>query len=180
MISHKYKCIFVHQRKCVGCSITHTFGLDQAEPEWHFMNNGVLSPEYESAPSGYFRFSVVRNPWDRFVSGWKYLPATRDRSLRDVLANLPRDGAEYRHLTRPQHTILYDENGRLIVDYIIRFESLQQDFNEVCKMIGKPRRKLPHINQGNRGHYSDYFEEESRRMFLRHFGWDIELFGHKY
>jgi hypothetical protein len=180
MISDKYKCIFIHQRKCAGCSIIHTFGLDQAEPEWHFMNEGVLSPEYESAPAGYFRFSVVRNPWDRFISGWKYLPATRDRSLRDLLANLPIDGAEYRHLTRPQHAILYDENGRLIVDYIIRFESLQRDFDEVCKMIGKPRRKLPHVNQGNRGHYSDYFDEESRRMFLRHFGRDVELFGYEY
>jgi hypothetical protein len=145
-----------------------------------YEQRGVLSPEYKSAASGYFRFSVVRNPWDRFISGWKYLPATRDRSLRDVLTNLPRDGAEYRHLTRPQHAILYDENGRLIVDYIIRFESLQQDFDEVSKMIGKPRRNQPHINQGNRGHYSDYFDEESRRMFLRHFGRDIELFGYKY
>lgn len=122
------------------------------------MNDGVLSPEYGSAPSGYFRFSVVRSPWDRFVSGWKYLPATRDKSLRDVLSNLPRDGAEYRPLTRPQHTILYDE-GRLIVDYIIRFESLQQGFDKVCNIIGKPRRRLPHVNRGNRTHYSDYFDE---------------------
>ena len=144
------------------------------------MNDGVLSPEYKSAPPGYFRFSVVRNPWDRFISAWKYLPATRDRSLRDLLANLPMDGAEYRHLTRPQHAILYDENDRLIVDYIIRFESLQRDFDEVCKMIGKPRRKLPHVNQGNRGHYSDYFDEESRRVFLHHFGRDVELFGYEY
>jgi hypothetical protein len=107
-------------------------------------------------------------------------PATRDRSLSDVLANLPRNGVEYRHLTRLQHTILYDENGRLIVDYIIRFESLQQDFDEVCKMIGKPRRRLSHVNQGNRTHYSDYFDEESRRVFRQHFDRDIELFGYEY
>jgi len=180
MLSHKYKCIFIHQRKCAGCSITHTFGLDPSEPEWHFMNDGLLSPEYESAPTGYFRFSVMRNPWDRFVSGWKYLPSTRDRSLLDVLNNLPQGGADYRHLTRPQHAILYDKNGRLIVDYMIRYESLQQDFDAVCNIIGKPRRKLPHINQGDRKHYSEYFDVESRRIFLQHFGTDIELLGYKY
>jgi hypothetical protein len=57
-----------------------------------------------------------------------------------VLANLPSEGHDYRHLTRPQHTILYDEQGRLVVDYLIRFESLQQDFDRVCDLIGKPRR----------------------------------------
>jgi hypothetical protein len=180
MICHTYKCIFIHQRKCAGCSIIQSFGFEPGDPEWYYMNDGVLSPGYESDPSGYFRFSVVRNPWDRFVSGWKYLSATRHRSLRDVLANLPRDGADYRHLTRPQHTILYDENGRLIVDYIIRFESLQQDFDEVCKIIGKPEGKLPQVNQGSRGPYTDYFDQESREMFLRHFGRDIELFRYEY
>ena len=144
------------------------------------MNDGVLSPEYEFAPAEYLRFSVVRNPWDRFISGWKYLAATRDRSLREVLTSLPQDGADYRHLTRPQHTILCDQNGHLIVDYLIRFESLQQDFDEVCKIIGKPRRELPHLNQGNRTHYSNYFDEECQRLFLRHFSRDVELFGYDY
>jgi hypothetical protein len=78
MICHDYKCIFIHQRKCAGVSIIHAFGFEPSDPEWYSMNDGVLSPEYESAPSGYFQFSVVRNPWDRFISGWKYLPVTRE------------------------------------------------------------------------------------------------------
>ena len=114
MISHKFKCIFIHQRKCAGSSIIDTFGFKISDPEWHVMNDGVVSPEYVSDTSGYFRFAVARNPWDRFVSGWKYLAATRDRSLRDVLTNLPQVGKDYRHLTRPQHTTLFDQNGRLI------------------------------------------------------------------
>ena len=180
MISHKFKCIFIHQRKCAGSSIIDTFGFKISDPEWHVMNDGVVSPEYVSDTSGYFRFAVARNPWDRFVSGWKYLAATRDRSLRDVLTNLPQVGKDYRHLTRPQHTTLCDQNGRLIVDYLIRFEWLQQDFDAVCKIIGKPRRKLPHVNKGDRAHYSEYFDEECRQLFLRHFAKDVELFGYQY
>ena len=179
MICHTYKCIFIHQLKCAGTSIIRAFDLDLSNPDWHFMNDGVLSPEYKSAPAGYFRFSVIRNPWDRFVSGWKYLASTRQRSLPDVLARLPRKGADYRHLTRPQHTILYDEHGRLIVDYLIRFESLQQDFDRVCDIIGKPRRVLARDNPGDRTHYADYFDDDSRQKFLRHFGRDVELFGYK-
>jgi len=180
MICHTYKCIFIHQRKCAGTSIIRAFGFSPDDPDWHFMNDGVLSSEYESSPAGYFRFSVVRNPWDRFVSGWKYCATTRDRSLHDVLADLPREGHDYRHLTRPQHAILYDEEGRLIVDDVIRFESLQQGFDRVCDIIGKPRGELAPLNRGDRGRYADYFDEDGRRSFLRHFGRDAELFGYRY
>ena len=180
MISHAYKCIFIHQRKCAGTSIIRAFDLNLSDADWHFMNDGVLSPEYAFAPAGYFRFAVVRNPWDRFVSGWKYCSSTRHRSLRDVLTNLPREGHDYRHLTRPQHATLYDDAGRLVVDYIVRYESLQQGFDSVCDIIGKPRRVLEHHNQGHRTHYADYFNEGTRRIFLRHFGRDVELFGYRY
>jgi hypothetical protein len=180
MISHSLKCIFIHQRKCAGCSIIEAFGFKLSDAEWHFMNDGVLSPEYQLAPNDYFRFSVVRNPWDRFISGWKYLRATRDRSLRDVLNNLPQEGHDYRHLTRPQHSILYDDSGRLIVDHLIRFESLQQDFDKVCDLIGRPRSVLPHSNRGRRSHYSEYFDQETQEVFRRHFEKDIELFGYQY
>lgn len=144
------------------------------------MNDGVLSPEYGEAPAGYFRFSVVRNPWDRFISGWKYCASTRHRSMHDVLANLPQEGHDYRHLSRPQHAILYDKEGYLVVDYLIRFESLQQDFDRVCDLIGKPGCTLGHFNRGNRRHYSEYFDKESRRMFLDHFWRDVELFEYEY
>ena len=97
-----------------------------------------------------------------------------------VLTHLPPEGKEYRHLTRPQHTTLFDSNGRLIVDYLIRFESLQKDFDQVCQIIGKPQRKLPHVNKGNRKPYSDYFDEECRRLFMNQFGRDVDLFGYQY
>lgn len=180
MICHKYKCIFIHQRKCAGTSLIHAFDFDPDNPDWHFMNDGLLSPEYASAPAGYFRFSVIRNPWDRFVSGWKYCTTTRHRPLCDVLANLPQQGHDYRHLTRPQHKILCDGEGRTIVDYLMRFESLQQDFDQVCDILGKPRRMLAHHNRGSREHYSRYFDEDSKRAFLRHFSRDVELFGYAY
>ena len=179
MISHEYECIFVHQQKCAGYSIISSFGFEVSDPEWHFMNEGALSPEFKTAPA-YFKFAVVRNPWDRFISGWKYLASTRERSLRDVLTELPAAGKDFRHLTRPQYVTLYDQTGRLIVDYLIRFESLQDGFDEVCEIIGKRKRKLPHMNQTARDHYTKYFDDQTRELFLQHFARDVELFGYDY
>jgi hypothetical protein len=157
-----------------------TFDVTFGTPEWDFMKDGVLSPEWTSAPAGYFRFAVVRNPWDRFVSGWKYCESTRERALREVLSALPRQGHDYRHVTRPQHTTLFEERGEAVVDYLIRFERLQDGFDAVCDLIGKARCSLPHRNRGARGHYRDYFDAESRRIFLQNFAKDVELFGYEY
>lgn len=71
MISHKYKCIFLHIPKAAGTSIERFLrGIDSDIPEKvlrkrgfsHFLNNHL----------GYYVFSVVRNPYDRFVSAWKW------------------------------------------------------------------------------------------------------------
>jgi hypothetical protein len=180
MISHQYQCIFLHQRKCAGSSIMRTFNVAFGTPEWDFMKDGLLSEEHTAAPLGYFRFAVVRNPWDRFVSGWKYCSSTRERMLAEVLADLPQEGHDFRHVTRPQHSTLFDEHNEAAVDYLIRFERLQEGFDAVCELIGKPRCQLPHRNRGNRAHYREYFDVASRQSFLRHFTRDVELLGYDY
>jgi hypothetical protein len=46
MISHRYRCIFVHQRKCAGTSIIRAFGLGPEHPDWHVANDGVLARHF--------------------------------------------------------------------------------------------------------------------------------------
>ncbi|MEI4235346.1 sulfotransferase family 2 domain-containing protein [Roseovarius sp. D22-M7] len=88
MYSAEKKCIFVHQRKAAGTSIKTLFPDATAE-----FNDGILDPNWntDSRITESFKFTVIRNPWDRFVSGWKYLRSTRNRSIEDVLLNLPNE-----------------------------------------------------------------------------------------
>ena len=90
MYSEHYNCIFVHQRKSGGTSIKTL--LPDATDEF---SDGILDPNWYKDPrvSTSFKFTVVRNPWDKFVSGWKYLKSTRNRSLEDVLKNLPQENS---------------------------------------------------------------------------------------
>jgi hypothetical protein len=180
MISRKHKCIFIHQRKCAGMAVIASFGLRPDNPDYHYMNDGVLSPEYEHRPDDFFIFSVVRNPWARFVSGWKYCASTRLRALRDVLLDPPQAGHDYRHVTRPQVEILFDAQNRPATNFLMRHESIQQDFDAVCERLAMPRVRLPRINVGSHLEYRSYFDDECRALFERRFSRDIVEFGYCY
>ena len=186
MICHRYKCIFIHQRKTAGQSIMRSFGLDSGRPEWHMFNGGLSArePGWEAKArlyDDYLVFAVVRNPWDRFVSGWSYLKSTRRRSLLDVLREPPREGHDYNHLTRPQHAILFDAEGRLVADHLIRFERLQEGFDAVCDRIGRPRTTLPHVNATPHAHYREHFTDaQTRRLFDDRFGADVRTLGYAF
>jgi hypothetical protein len=183
MISHEHKCIFVHQRKCAGTSIISSFGLKDDQPDWHYMNAGALSPEYRDRPLNYTIFSIVRNPWDRFVSGWLYCKNTRCHSLRHVLQHLPATNHDYEHVTRLQKDILFDYEGNIITHRLLRDESLQQNWNDLCDLIGKERATLPWLNQTsvNRAGYQEYFRDPiDRDLFMRHFGRDVETFEYEF
>jgi hypothetical protein len=197
MISHEYKCIFVHQAKCAGTTILKTFGLSYwSHPDVDFMNAGVRGCNADYP--GYFRFSCVRNPYDRFVSGWKYCHFTKYRTLLDVLRHMPmariqspdqrdpnfmltEDFANI-HVTQAQHERLLREDGKLGVDFLIRYERLQEDFNHVCDVIGKPRVILSRENTTWRQPYRTYFDRspEARELLEHHFRRDFELFGYHY
>ncbi len=46
------------------------------------------------------------------------------------------------------------------VDFLMRFESLQEDFDRVCQCIGIASQRLPHRNQSQRGDYRAYYDQE--------------------
>ncbi len=80
----------------------------------------------------------------------------------------------------PQTDWISDARGEVIVDFVGKFESLQDDFNEICKQIGRPRKMLPHVKKSDRGHYRDYYSEESEKVVADWFSRDTELFGYRF
>lgn len=190
MIDHQYKTIFIHQRKVAGMSISRAWGfrlrdVEDLGSDFHAYNDGVLSWDWNTRPPhvrSYFVFSAVRNPFDRLISGWKHLESLRHWSLREVLENLPWESPGYEHLTRPQVAILREpSSGELVTDDLIRFESLQSDFDRICERVGRPRIALPAINESERERgYRQYFDTRTRRMAEDLFAEDLEEFGYEF
>lgn len=185
MIDHKHRCIFIHQRKCAGASIVKAFGYnfnDGPGTDYYKFNNGVRSHNWEERPKDYFVFSAVRNPFDRLISGWKNNGETRVLPLIDIVEKWPTEFHAHMHITRPQTAILLDpESGSLVTDDLIRFESMQADFDRICDRIGKPRMELPHINSSERERdYRKYFTTYTRQLTERQFADDLRIFGYMF
>src|SRR5690606_34688851 len=64
MIHHDYKCIFIHINRTGGQSVETAFG----QPTQDHRLPQEYKEIYKDMWSEYFKFSFVRNPWDRMLS----------------------------------------------------------------------------------------------------------------
>ena len=190
MISHKHKCIFIHIRKTAGISIRNVLGeCDGTHDGLHFHNHlyhhkNILSGQLYSE---YFKFTFVRNPWDLRVSLYRYLAKGGHGSLTRYARQLSfsnwikrysdRVNVNTTHTGRTQTSYIEPPKD---MDFIGKFENLQEDFNIVCDKIGIPRQELPHKNKTKHKHYTEYYDDETRQIVAEKYAKDIEYFNYEF
>ena len=74
---------------------------------------------------------------------------------------------------------LKDEFGNIEIDFIGRFETIDEDFKELCKELDA-HLELPHLNKTKHAPYQEYYDEETKRIVADHFAEDIEKFGYSF
>ena len=146
--------------------------------------------------NNYFKFSIVRNPWDRAISYFYWdlrnEPAIKPKKRFYHYFGVPFD--ELKHLqwlfseyikTKqiPSNDPFYTINNELCVDSVIRYENLIQDFAAICQKIDVPVPELPKLKGGIRSakyHYSAYYNQESIDIVTAAHQNDIRLFDYKF
>lgn len=136
--------------------------------------------------NGVFKFGFVRNPWDRFVSGFychqAFTGASKEIFNQYIKAECSNGATPTRDVYAshfmPQWYFLLDEHGNIGVDFIGRFESLQRDWKYVCDRVGVGNR-LAHERKRIHEPYRYYYTAESWSIIGRLYQRDIDLFGYE-
>lgn len=131
--------------------------------------------------SNLFTFAFVRNPYDRFLSACRFLNRGNTCMARDATGTMKRmlevqPAADLLHL-RPQHEFLVREDGTLAIDFVGRFERLQQDFDKVCSTIAAEAPALKRINPSEAS--ASYLDAELRDMVRLFYADDFTHFGYQ-
>ena len=83
----------------------------------------------------------------------------------------------------PQYAWLLAKQGdqeMLAVNKVLRFETLDKDFAELCKTLNAEVNELPEINPSKRSYYKDYYDEHTRTLISQVYAKDIEIFGYRF
>jgi hypothetical protein len=138
-----------------------------------------------------FKFAFVRNPWDLQVSSFHHIRRERPHlmaGIEDFEAFLrwklnPERPYQF-HIDTSielQSDYLVDLHGKVIVDFIGKYENLEEDFARVCDKIGIQAPKLAHKRQAkDRATYQKYYTAETAALVAEHFKRDIEMFGYAF
>ncbi len=182
MISHKHRFIFIHIPKTGGTSIaSQIFQMCEVVVKHQFAED--IFEEREPGRE-YFSFSIVRNPWEREVSRYCYQRQNRSDDLhreaneltfKDWLKKRQEDRFFMNFLGAPQLDWLTDSNGGLLVEFVARLETIKTDWKHIREKLGVTT-DIPRLNNSRHGHYSEYYDDETRAMVEEAYRKDIDFF----
>ena len=124
----------------------------------------------------FFKFTIVRNPWDMAVSMYWW-----DRILGSTFSEWLAKGSNSEHAFF--HEDYYFKDGKKIADYYLRYENLESDYKRICGWVGIPYKKLPIIKGDiriDKKHYSKYYNKADIEFVAKMFPQTIKEFGYEF
>ena len=192
MISHEHRFIFVHAGRTGGSSFERLAGAPVTTDERTQHAGNTDFPEkhcdfqyyrscYPDLFGSYFKFTIVRNPFDRMVSAWKWqtevakviAPVTLTEFIRTRPAS---------HTYAAKFTLdgMSPEASVKCFDYVGRFETLSESLRELCEILHIEASDIPHTNSTVKFSYREYYDEESKGLLQSRYDRDLDLFGYSF
>jgi chondroitin 4-sulfotransferase 11 len=207
-VSHKLQAIFIHIPKTAGTSVTRCLAdldpdlalLGQTTPDVRALTDELWSRHLGAAQvqavvdskiwPKYFKFAFVRNPYDLVVSHFFFQKRLHEtaphvlRSLHPDISSMLAAGCGFSEwlkaatYIKPQSFYVLDEQGKVIVDFLGKFETMNADFAHVCKVLNIEV-KLPHLLKTAHLSWDKYYDRETSEIIHRRFAKDFAPFGYK-
>jgi hypothetical protein len=195
-ISFKHHAIFAHIPKTGGQSLYKALDIKKQpgylwghrdDLETHHLPIKIIKtllprPLFDA----YFKFTVVRNPFDRMVSEYFYKRVGDKRhidcskiSFEDFVEMaeertfevLEKPHNEISHFLK-QIDFIYDDKNKMALDKIYKYET---DFSEIGKRF---QTTIPHINRTKHKPYQEYYNDKTEKIVSELYQEDFETFGY--
>jgi len=234
VIIDNLKCIFVHIPRTGGSSVEVAlnnghiqrchFTAQKLKDSHHAYEGGTVRP-YSAVWHKYFKFSIVRNPFDWLISLY-YHPHVGSSTHYRYHSPRPGSNGPYNIVdTHPDYSETWKRENELKsdgisyparsledfikypalfdfesdlgpesilhsvwmgddMDYVMRFENLQEDFDCLCEKLNIPKEKLPFTGlptERNKSYHSYYDgNPELIDAVNKRFKKDLVKFGYSY
>lgn len=108
----------------------------------------------------YYKFCFVRNPYDKIISGWNYVNKNKIPFGRYLQRPFQKNSWDYWHVFMPQVRHIINEKGKIGVDFIGKYENLEEDFEKVLQHLQLQKRHKPFKKNSKKHHpYFLYYNQ---------------------
>jgi hypothetical protein len=216
-ISHPHRTIFVHIPKTAGTSVEAVLGMHGEKSDiglapyfnqtldfehlygrqmQHLNASGIRQVLNNDAVfHAYFKFTIVRNPWDRLVSALAWTDQKWSKGVELSVLEFEQKLAQlYGVLTTapatvtpsslppfvlPQHSYIYDSGGAMQVDLVAKYETLESDWERIRQRL-RIDTALPRRMKSHHRSYREYYTASTRDMVATLYTRDIALFDYEF
>ena len=191
MISHKHAFIFVHVGRTGGSSLERLAGADiTRDPRTQLSGNTdfhgkhfTFAEYYNLYPtefSDYYKFTIIRNPYERLVSAWcwrRNIVKDFAGSLTEFALTVPEKWT-FRSRLKLDH-LSFGESIETF-DFIARYENIGKDLRTIASKTGLDISKYPHINKTDHEAYIKYYDDQTLALTTERFKFDIDYFNYQF
>jgi len=209
-IDNKYNFLFIHIPKCAGTSIEKFFGYDYDNNKYiesdfkighpkHMTLNEYSSILHRKILDNIFKFTIIRNPFDLVVSQYNY-----SLHSEGVLWNGQNDYEYKKNITFNDYVVFlknikyntiksrlnknvysldeYFVSDNIKLDFIGRYENLEQDFKIICDELNISDKTLPFENKSkvNKINYQDYYNEKTKNIVYNIFKDELKKYNYDF
>ena len=196
-ISKEQKLLFIHIPKCGGQAIRDALNMTT----WvdNHANVRKVRDQVPSMWNHYIKFTSIRNPWEAEVSNFFYKLGPKVQIARDGIEHIEAALIGFKNhvmqygistypfvenskFPRSMMRFITDENGDIIVDEVLRLESVNEDLERMCEKhnLKKPN-EVKIANYTRHLHYSRYYTDQEMIDYIYEKNQDyIEKFGYSF
>lgn len=186
--------IFVHIPKTAGTSIRYSMGFNNMDKTLgirnHYKVTEILDMIGEEKWEKALKFTFVRNPWDRLYSFYCF--RLKKNRIQDISHSESFKKWAFYELTErdpsnkkrfnlaPQSEWLIDKQNKIQLNFIGRFESLNEDYKKLNSLLSF-NTTLPHLNVSTKGKgYRQQYDSELMQLVANYYQEDLIQFKYEF